>query len=207
MDLDRDSLADVDGDAVCVFKMAGVDPSDPPSIYKLISILLGAPPTFARIRDAGCLARVGDGWRVFIRAKTPAPRARHVAAHELAHFYYDRCGYFGDDIEARCDALGASLIAPRIPFQRAVAEYGCRVHALAEAFGVTQSVALLRVGEVASRPVVLLRSDAPPIVRGDEFSWPDAPRLRQAIRLPPPGVHPLRIVDESRRWGLMATAA
>ena len=107
-----------------------------------------------------------------------------------------------EDVEERANALGAALVVPAYVFRRAIRAKGHAVHALALEFGVPPSLVLLRLGEVVGRPVALLR-EPEPIVRGTPFAWPR--HLAPAVLMPPPGVHPIRLVDEvGERWGLLA---
>lgn len=154
----------------------------------------------------GSLEQVDGSWRILIRRGLSPARARWVVGHEIAEWVHLRAGYRGADIEARCDALGAMLVAPRSPFRRAIRDIGRHaVHELAARFRTTQSVALLRIGEVTGRPVMLQRWPEP-IVRGSAFSWPSPSTLRRRLlelgRDAP--VHPVRIADEPGRIGLMA---
>lgn len=197
--LGPDELSDIEGDALALFSEAGADPRDPPSIAALCRALTGHAPRF--IAQAAEARLVGG--RVFLRRGLLTARARWLVGHELAEWHYLRARYRGADIEARCDALGAALVAPRPAFLAATRAVGHAVFSLAEAFGVTQSVALLRIGEVTGRPVVLLRSPEP-IVRGGAFEWPSTSGLVRALRERRSEVHPLRISDEPGKWGLMA---
>lgn len=197
--MNDDTLADVEGDAALVYERAGADMHDPPSIVGLCVRLTGHPPRFRRQCAEACLE---DG-KVWLRQGLWLPRARWLTGHELSERYYAETGYDGADIEERCDALGAALVAPRPTFLRAMRTLGHRVHALADAFATTQSLALLRIGEVSGRPVMLLRSPEP-LVRGEPYGWPSTSALVRTLRERPAGVHPLRITDEPGKWGLMA---
>lgn len=192
-------LGDVEGDADEIFARTGYDPDDPPSIGRLCLALTGFPPKFVVMRADGKCARLRDDWRVFLRRGLDRERAVFVTGHEMAEWWYRLVGYCGDDVEQRCDALGAALVAPRRAFRAATRIVGHSVHRLAAAFSAPQQLALLRIGEVTGRPVVLVRPR--PIARGDEFCWPDGPTLAKAVRRPPAGVHPVRVGGE---WGLMA---
>jgi len=195
--LDEDAIADIEGDAALLLRLANVDDDQPPSVVTLCRRLTGHAPFLSRLGPEAQLARVGDDFRVCVRAGLLPTRSRWLVGHELAEFHYRRTGYRGEDIEARCDALGAALVAPRRLVRCAIREHAHRVHDLAEALEITQSCALLRVGEVDRRPVLLLRPPTP-IARGAAFPWPAAGQ-RQERR----DFHPVRLVDELR-WGLMA---
>lgn len=142
--------------------------------------------------------RVGDAWRVVVRRGVLPARARWLVGHELAELHFARVGYVGSDIEARCDALGAALALPRRALGSIMRQHAHRVHTIARLTRLTQSLVLLRIGEVSGRPVALLRAPAP-TVRGAAFGWPR--KLSPIV----PGTHPLRITDEPQRVGLMAS--
>lgn len=192
-------MADVEGEAAALYGAAGADMSNPPAIGRLCAAITGHAPMRVRMRQEGCLVRVGDSWRVYIRSGLADDRARFIVAHELAERWHAMIGYRRDDIEDRCDLLGAALLIPRPAAKIVMAEVGHSPKLIAEAFGSPQQLALLRIGEVSGRPVALVRRH--PIVRGDEFGWPTGPSLARAVKRPPPEVHPVRVGDE---WGLMA---
>ena len=152
----------------------------------------------ASLRQEACLARVGDHWRVVIRRSVPAARKAWLVGHECAELHLRACGYEGEDIEDRADALGAALVLPRSVLRTLTRDHGHRVHTIARLVKLTQSLVLLRIGEVERRPVALLRRDIV-TVRGEPFAWPR--KLSVAVA----GTHPLRITDEPSRFGLMAT--
>jgi len=188
--LDADALADVEGDASLLLRIAQVDDDEPVDVVALCRALTGHAPWLSRLGPQAQLARVGDGYRVCVRRGLLPERARWLVGHELAEWHYLRTGYRGEDIEARCDALGAALVAPRRAFLSAVRERGHRVYALADDFGVTHALALLRIGEVTLRPVALPRRLGL-VVRGEPYAWDESPS------------HPVRLRDEGR-WGRMA---
>lgn len=186
---------DAEADALEILRMAGhLDDEAPPNMAQLCRALLGAPPQIAPIRSEACLARVRGESRVYLRRGVDAARSRWLVGHELAEWYYQRTGYVGPDLEDRCDAVGAALVAPRRAYRLALRSVGSAIHVLAEAFVVPQALALLRIGEVTGRPVLLLRKPAP-IHRGEPYVWP-----RRGMR--DPNVHPVRL--DGSRWGLMA---
>ena len=205
--LDADALADIEGDCAAIHALAGVDPAKPFSVRTLAVRLMGRPPRFARILREATIGTWAGGPQICIRHGTPGPRARWLTGHELAEWWYSRIGYRGEDREARCDALGAALVVPRVAFVRARRSHGDDPIALAEALKTTQSLALLRLGECIGTPVVLDRP-AGPIVRGAEYAWPPLPELRRELaREPRPGLRKVRITDEPRRTGVIGEVA
>lgn len=196
--LDRDTLADVEGDAGAIWSLAGAEPGDL-SLASLSLTLLGTRPRLLPLRAPAALVVIAGHQQVVVRRGTPAARARWLVGHELAHWYYQRLGYTGCDLEARCDAVGAALVAPRMCVLAARRAVGDRPRELAAKLRTTQSLALLRVGEVTGEPVAVVRP-AGALVRGDDWGWPELSYAR-AKRSRWPGVRKVRL-DELPRVGL-----
>lgn len=198
--LTAETLSEIDDDALRLYAQAKANTDAPPSMDLLCRRLIGSAPTRARMAVEGACGRITlrtgeQRWSVQLLHRLTPARARFVCGHEIAEWWYRHRGaHLGLpllELEARCDALGARLAAPRKAFERAVRTVGHRVHVLAAAFIVPQAVALLRVGEVTGRPVKLVRH--PEIQRGEAFDFLAPGRDR---------FHQIR-ADE--RWGLMAT--
>lgn len=203
--LDSEALASVEGDADLLFRMAGADPCDGLSIRELVTRLLGAPPRLAHIRTEGTIARINGADRIFVRERTPVARARWIAGHELAHWYFRRIGYDCADLEARCDALGACLVAPRPLVVQVSRELGREPLALARALKTTPTLAALRLGETLGMPVAVVKARET-IVRGEPYGWPqthEAMRELEGRRRLAPGLRRVRMNDEPRRFALL----
>lgn len=198
-----EQLAEVEGDVRSFWLTIGADPDDPPDIPTACEQAMGHAPAFVPLRQEARLQPVEGGYQPQIRRGTPAARARWLAGHEMGEFFYKLINYDQPDIDEKCDAFGAAIVCPAAAFKAAVRRLGHRVHTLADEFGTTQSVALLRLGEVVGRSVMLLRPGGP-IARGEPFEWPTTSTLVRALTEGRSAVHPLRIKDEPNRWGLMA---
>lgn len=195
--------ADIEGDALAMYRLAKLEPDEPVAIGRLVRRLLGTDIQEASFcRGKAHLTRIGPDWWIYVHAGIPLARLRFDVGHELAHWWYRRCSYFAEDLELLCDALGAAIVAP-MPLFRAVRKRTSRVVQVAHAIGSTQSLALLREGEVLGTPVALVE-DRRVIIRGEEWGWPTEPELRRlaASRSPGPGVRKVLIRDETRRIGL-----
>lgn len=195
--LGPDEIADVEGDVSAFLRWLGAAPGTCP--VELCECATGSAPIFSSMRTEGHY----DGFRIELSCSLSAPRGRYVLGHELGHVWYHRIGYVGVDLEFRCDAFGAIVNMPRNETIAAIRRLGHSYTKLAIEFGVTQSVAFLRIGEVTGRPVCLLCPSGP-IVRGLDYSWPSMSGLVRAIREPMSEVHPAKIYDEPYRVGLMA---
>lgn len=125
--------ADIEGDAIALYRLAGLEPDEPVAISRLVRALLGTPIQVASfVRGKAHLSWYLDQWWIYVRAGIAAPRLRFDIGHELAHWWYRRCGYSGEDIELRCDALGAALVAP-MPLFSAVRKRTSRIVQIAHA--------------------------------------------------------------------------
>jgi len=193
-------LAELEGWAGAMLRASNVDTDGPVPVVALARAVTGHAPRWTSLPQAS----VVRGGVIYLRRGLPLTKAREAVCHELAEVAH--AGYCGADIEARCDTLGAMLLAPRGAFRRAVTRLGHRVHELAKVFCCSQSLALLRVGEVTGRPVMLLTPRGQ-LARGDAFGWPSTSTLVRALRDGRSRVHPLQITDAPDRWGLMAERA
>lgn len=172
-----------------------------PSVRQLLARHLGTAPRVADMASDGALVRLRGQWVVAIRRGMSPERARFVGAHELGHWYWERrCGYRGPDIEARCDALAAVLVAPPHAVRVAVRDHGACIVRVAAALRTTQSLALLRIGEVLGEPVALLRKRRSTIIRGTVVPWP-VPLSWQPAKRSRELVH-VHITDEPWRFGV-----
>lgn len=203
--LSGDALFEVEGDAEVLITMAGGEASEGLSPQQLSLGLLGTRPTYAPLlRTEAELARVAGSWRIFIRRGIPAARARWLVGHELAEWWYLRHDYREDDIEDRCDALGAALVAPRRLYLSARRHHGHDVRRLAGVLRTTQSLVLLRGGECMGTPTAVVRQRGV-LVRGEEFGWPEL-TLTAARRLRAPGLRRVAIHDEPKRIGIVVAS-
>ena len=202
--LSGDAICEVEGDAEALIRMAGGEPSDGLSPQQLCLGLLGTRPTYAPLlRSEAELARVAGEWRIFVRRGVPQARARWLVGHEIAEWWHLQRAYREDDLEARCDALGAALVAPRRVYLSARRHHGHDVRRLAGALRTTQSLVLLRGGECVGTPTAVVRQGGA-LVRGEDFGWPEL-TLAAARRLRAPGLQRVAIRDEPKRVGLVAS--
>jgi hypothetical protein len=198
-------MADIEGDAVAIYRRAKLDADRPVPIGRIVWELLGtkiqsAPLISTREATVG----TSEGKTVIAVANRIArPRARWLAAHELAHWWYDLIGYRGEDIEERCDALGAAIICPRPAWLALRRRVEGDVHELARRLATTQSLALLRRGECEGTPAALVQPRRV-VVRGWDFAWPAEEVVRKVARAGHPELRRVTITDEGKRVGLMA---
>jgi hypothetical protein len=188
---------EIERDAVEMFAAAKCNPSDGPGIAEVCRRLIGRGPEWAPLRSceaAFCVLRGQP--RVYVRRGTLPARARWLAGHELAHWWYRKHGANDVDLEERCDRLGAALVAPK-PCVEGTIGRTTDVRRIARDLATTESLAALRIGEVSGVPVALV-SAGRIRVRGQCYPWPDRDLLRGRI---PPDL-PARIffiADERKR--------
>lgn len=190
---------EAEGDANQIMRDAGLFPEEP-AHPRTVAAKLGVEVERVRharlaFRREADLAWVNGSWKILIYEKMTAAREGWIVGHELGHWYLRTRGIYCEQEEARCDAIGACLVAPKPAFLVAVGALGHRVHELADIFSTTQSLALLRLGETTGRPVLLFRKPSA-IVRGEPFEWGDDPR-----KIPRSIAHPIKVDDG---WGMMA---
>lgn len=152
---------------------------------------------------AGQLATVHGTPVIRYQASLSPAYAAHVIAHEIGHWALRQTGV--DDSEAGADYVAAALLMPRVEFARSVVELGADYTQLAARWGVTETAAALRHGEVERRPLAVV-SPALVRVRGpEEWAWPSEPTLRAWARTGGPGLRRARLRDDTRRTVLRAS--
>jgi hypothetical protein len=203
--LNEDQLADIETRALAFLAQYGIRDDRPIDVE-----LLALRATGCRVREVSqqeeAKLRHVNGLPVLqARPGLKATRARWLAGHELGELYLLRTGLVVEDKEEWCDAFGASVVAPRRLVLALIEEHGHSVYTISHEAGVTQSVALLRIGELTGRPVALLRGGfSPTLIRGDFYAWPDAAGMLALARGADRSIaHPVKIVDEPAKVGLM----
>lgn len=185
--------------------LQGGDPLEPLSLRDLSLRHLGTVPREWHGESEGVLLPPLDdeGYQIGVRADLSPERARLVCAHELAHWYWEEVvGFRRRGLEQRCDALGAALVAPRRAVERVFRHRGLDIPRMAADLRTTQSVALLRLGEVMGVPSALLRKHRSTIIRGPFVRWP-VPLSWQPAKGDVAGVTRVAISDEPRRFGVV----
>lgn len=198
-------LVDCEGTAARIYREACVDPDDPPGPIVLAQRWLGRNalvrvPRGSLSGDAASSCVNGQR-RIMVRQGLPPARLAWAVAHELAELALLEEGYGREDIEQLADTVAACLIAPRGAVSQVAAglEPEEQVGSVADAFGVTDTCAALRVGEVFDAPVVVV---APKVrARGALFGWPPERELRRlaGTRMVPAGLVRLICRDDRRR--------
>jgi len=190
-------LAWADEIADLISDHGGAKPDRPPAVKALAWNVLRTVIQWRVMRNKGELTFKDGRWIITLRVGLPLEEQAFVIGHELAHWWFKN---FCDTVlardveEAMCDAVGARLAAPRIPFAAAVNWYGHRVHLLAERFFTLQRVALLRISELTGRPSIIERPGRR-IARGRPYDWPE-----DLWSIPRHKAHPLRVDDG---WGMI----
>ena len=164
-----------------------MDAESVPNVRTLCVRLLGVPPRLADMSQEARLEAYDGRPRILVRAGTSPARARWLACHELAHWWLLQSGQEDTrDAETQASILGAAIVAPRDVVVRAYKLHGTNTIWIARALCTTQSLALLRLGEVGLLPSGLVGSGKM-ILRGQAERWT-----------------PVDITDEPDRVGLIA---
>ena len=91
------------------------------------------------------------------------------------------------------------MIAPRRRFLGVRGRVGEAPSRLARALETTESLAVLRLGEVTGEPIALV-TPARVRLRGTAYSWPSEPELRALASAPRvAGIRKVRLTDDPRR--------
>lgn len=202
-------LGDLEGLAESLRREAGLEDVEPGGVAKIARALWRDPdavqlvPKHALRWTPAMLANVEGKWRVFVRRDVTPTLAGFLIGHEIGHWALRREGArFESDMEEEraCDQIGAALVAPRRWYHRAIAELGRDVSALAERFGTTQSLALLRLGELTRTNLALVRPGLVRVRGQLEFVWPDENTIRGwATGRAPCGIVKTKGLDGDRR--------
>jgi hypothetical protein len=212
-DFPAESLAmdvwDHEGNAMAVFREAGIDPAEPQGPHALARALLGRGGLrygWTPLVGAGCYepSRGGRPEAIWLRPKLTPFREAWTIYHELAerHLY----GSVGEERhELACDQLAACLRAPRAAFRQLVADVGLDLEELAEGILCSQTSAALRWGETTHNPIAVL-SPTGVRVRGDDFAWPHEEEVRKLARAKvlPSSVRRVPITDGRGRVAIVA---
>jgi hypothetical protein len=103
----------------------------------------------------------------------------YLVGHEAAHCILNHALRRTPEMEREADALSAAFIAPLPAVRIAVKHWGRHLPTLARHFNTTQSIMLLRLGEVFRAPIALV-TPRRIHVRGDEsIVWPSDTEIRR----------------------------
>ena len=157
--------------------------------------LLGYEVHFVpNMRTMGSRARLEGRKIIGVRSSLLFAGRQHTTGHELGHELLEEAGVGPHEYtEEDCDYLGAAMVIPR----RCVRD---DAQALALSHKTSETLALLRIGEVLGEPVAVV---APLTVRArGEAQWPEPSVLRSWSRRPRPGLRAVRLQDDRQRIAL-----
>lgn len=198
---------DVEGAARSILEAAGYDWDDVPGSLRLAHGL-GVRVVWRdlRIAEAAAVDPLPSGipTTIALRPGLEPVRAAWNIAHELAEIDLATVRYQGEDVERVAEALAAALLMPRPAFRRVAGTMN--VHELAQAFGVAETAAALRLAEVGCVEAVAVVTPQTVHVRTDgEFALPPAFELRRIARVGAhPGLRKVALRDQPRRVALVA---
>lgn len=199
---------ELEGLVDAAYLTAGLAPEHP-HVVRLARALLG-PGAIQRgprpLHGPAALVRVGDAWRIVLGRGLSSRDALFAVAHELGHWLLERHGVTVEDEEVAADLLAGALLAPRAAWRSAVRAHGRDLAELAEAFGVTETCAALRWGEVEHVPLAVVTPQRVRVRAPEAWVWPDVATLRAWARRPAPGLRKTRLTDDPRRIVLDASA-
>jgi hypothetical protein len=196
---------DIERESTGFVEAHGFDPAQPPSPETLAMCELGAERIVTRQALRTPAMYIPELDAIEVRAGLSALARQMFIAHELAERMLLRQCWSGEVVEAYADALGCAIMAPRPAVRAALRIVGRNLPALAQALGVSQSIASIRLGEVTGSAMALV-TPRRVIVRGESFEWPREPEIRRAAgaKQVPVGLERVLITDAPRRVVLVA---
>lgn len=134
---------------------------------------------------------------IVLRSGQSRARQEDTIGHEMWHIEtgvgHGEC----QDAEFAADYFSAALQMPRRAYQKRINRVGADWTQLALDFGVTQTSACLRAGEVEGRAIAVVANVVR--ARGDMQRHTER-EIRGFVRQPAPGVVSARLNDERGRW-------
>jgi hypothetical protein len=157
-----------------MYARARLSPSEPCGAVKLATAVLGE--ACVQYVDRGRLpgraaVTCRAGVVIHLIRGLSLRELNHSAAHELGEWHLNANGYAGPDTEELVGQFAAALCVPRRAFHAGVRALGENIPALSKAFGVSQSLMVLRVGECLGRPTALITRNRIR-TRGGRHDWP-----------------------------------
>ncbi len=124
------------------------------------------------LKTEACLAVVDGRYRVVLREI--GRDSNFAIAHELAHWAMRELAHTVPDgnEERQANYLGAAILAPPRAVTSAHRFYGEKPRALADAFGLSQTSTILRLGEVRHDERAVMTRNGHRLLRSEgRFAW------------------------------------
>lgn len=153
MDLDG-----LEAEQAAIYARAGAESDNPPGPLALAVALFGEDRILYGGTDGRAALYDRDTGTLRLRRRGPHKQRAFALAHEVAEWWLSEHGAEAEELEALSDALAIRLLAPAPAFREAVKLWGRDVVQLADAFALTQTATVLRLGEVLRRPVIVVTS-------------------------------------------------
>lgn len=201
-------LGELEALAISLYSDLGISPDEPPRAELLARAWLDHRHAVVRrhlVATPSARQRFDGKVTVVVRPSVPEGYLPWYICHELGHELLDRVGYVGEDVEACADYIGAALVLPAACVSAVYRAEGFAPRVLAELSGGTQTLGVLRFGEVRRIPLVAVAQVIR--VRGPEnFVWPEEETLRTwaRARRVRPGLRKIAITDQRGRVALVA---
>jgi hypothetical protein len=197
---------DIEGEARFILRSAGFSETDAPRGLALARALgIEVRATRGALVSCGdaCFIELAGREFIFVRHGLSRERLNFALCHEVSEWHLRRYGYRGEDIERVADALGAALLVPGPLFRSAYRRHGEDWSTSASELQASQTLILLRFGEVTGHPVAVRTPDGWRMRGGDESEAGAIGWVASAIRRQ--GRRPLRMValtDAPRRLAI-----
>jgi hypothetical protein len=191
-----------------LYAQAGITTSEACGSIRLATAILGARCIRVVPRETipgnAALSWAGRRPVIHIREGLTRHQLNHSTAHELGEWHLRTSGYAGPDPEELVGRITAALCVPRRAFHAARRRLGENIPALSRAFGVSESLMALRIGECLGHSTALITKRRVR-TRGRRRDWPETPEgWRELIARPGgSGVIVHRIQDAKGRVALL----
>ncbi len=156
------------------------------------------------LRPLGVLGNQGDRVVIGYRQSLSEPYAEHSIRHELGHWAMRKCGV--TDSEEGADYIAAATAMPSAAFLACFRSVGDDLPQLALPFGVTETSAALRLGELLGEALAVVAPLSVRVRGPEDWVWPDTETVRRWARAGRPGLKKTRLRDDRRRVVLRAIA-
>lgn len=199
---------DVEAEALEILRSNQVDPDRPPWMKLLACCVLRRAANVREVPGLKPKARWCEDQDVIEIRPGQSPRSQaYFIGHELGERHLALRGYSEEDREEVATSLGVALLLPRPALRRVVREHGRNLIILSRELDISQSIVLLRIGEVFGVALALV-TPRRIRVRGEEGTiWPSEQEIRRYASGRAAGPFDREVItDAPNRVGLMMQA-
>lgn len=201
----KNTNLDPDSTAAEIYQRAGADLYDPPGAAELVRRILGDDAIVVTSGLASAAEYRPERRVICVRRRLDPIELAFMSCHELVEWYCTEIGYDRPNREWICNRTAARLLAPAEAMRASRHLIAQTPEAIGAYFGVSHTVAALRIGETSGRSLVVV-DPAWLMAAGDAYGWPPEHTLRDiaACRIVVPEIERHALPDAPRRSLLVA---